>query len=466
MEGNQNPRLITKKNALLVNLLYYLSNLLAVRSDRSLIYLTYLAERIVKKPYYVREIRKIRHMFKQNHPSLQVARKLLRYTHPVQRKKLIECFVINQLLVGTNKRKAFAEAPGGFYPPGFPVVSPTMSCNLNCFGCYSGDYAKESGLDFATLDNIFNQVKEMGMYFAVISGGEPFLNQNLIPIFERHNDIAFHVFTNGTLITDEVVARMMKVGNVLPAVSVEGYQEYTDLRRGKGHYQRVMEAMRRMREHGFLFGFSVTMTRDNADTVMSEDFIDFYIEQGCVLGWYFTYVPIGRKPDVNLMPTPEQRAKLHYWVTEMRAKKPILFGSFWNDGPIVGGCLAGGRKYFHINSNGDIEPCVFFHFAVDNIKTTTLKQAMQSKLFKIIREEQQHNGNLLTPCTLIDHPSISRRAVQESGAKPTHEGAELLLTELAPAIDAYADQWCKVAGPIWDSMPKTRDELCRKQGII
>jgi len=446
------------KNRVLARLIFHGSNLLAVRSDRSLIAITRLAESLVGKEYYVREIRRIRQMFQRQHPVLEVTRRILRRTHPNQRRKLIECFIINQLLIGTNQRRQFANSPGGFYPPGFPVVSPTMRCNLNCFGCYSGSYVKDSGLSFEVLDRIFTEAKSMGMYFAVISGGEPFLSPHFLPIVEKHSDVAFHVFTNGTLFNDDLISRLISVGNVLPAISVEGYEAETDGRRGVGHYQRVIDAMRQLREAGFMFGFSVTMTRRNAKLVLSDEFIDFFIDQGAVLGWYFTYVPVGRDPDISLMPTPEQRELLRQRVSYFRRTKPLLFGSFWNDGPIVGGCLAGGRKYFHVNAHGDIEPCVFFHYATHNIHTSTLKDALNAPLFTTIRKMQQENPNLLTPCTLIDKPEISRTAIAISGAQPTHPGAETMYTKLVPDIDQYAKEWGRIADPVWARTPKTRAE--------
>jgi MoaA/NifB/PqqE/SkfB family radical SAM enzyme len=451
-------RLLRLRNRAIASAIYHGSNLLAVRSDRMLIALTRLAERLVGKDYYVREIRRIRRMFQEGHPSFLAAKRILRNTHPRQRRKLIECFIINQLLMGTNKRKAFSESPGGFYPPGFPVVSPTMRCNLDCYGCYSGSYVKAEGLSFEVLDRIFTEAKEMGMYFAVISGGEPFLSPHFLRIVEKHNDIAFHVFTNGTMFTPELLERLLRAGNVLPAISVEGYSRETDARRGKGHYERVIRVMNMLKDAGFLFGFSVTMTRENADVVLGDDFVDFLIDLGAVLGWYFTYIPVGKDPKVELMPTPEQRERLRQRIAEFRRTKPMFFGDFWNDGPIVGGCIASGRKYFHINAQGDIEPCVFFHYATHNIHTSTLKEALQAPLFKKIREMQRTNTNLLTPCALVDKPEIARTAIATSGARPTHPGAEALYTELAPEIDHYAEGWCAIADRTWAAMPKTRAE--------
>ncbi len=445
------------KKHILSRSIYYGSNLLAVRSDKTLIRITRMAEKLVGKDYYVREIQRIRRMFESNHPTMTIARNILRKTNPRQRKKLIDCFIINQLLIGTNKRKDFSETPGGFYPPGFFVLSPTMNCNLHCVGCYSSGYKKDKGLSFEVMDDVLTQAKEMGMYFCVVSGGEPFLNPHLTDIFEKHNDVAFHVFTNGTLLDERTLERLVKVGNVLPAISIEGYEDFTDKRRGKGHYKRVMKAMRLCREAGFLFGFSVTYTRENAQTTTSDDFVDFLVNQGCILGWYFCYVPVGKQPDPDLMPTPEQRDHLRERIQYFRDTKPLLFGDFWNDGPVVGGCIAGGRKYFHINSRGDVEPCVFFQYSTHNIKDSTLKTALNSPFFQKIREGQRNNPNLLTPCTLIDKPEISRSAIACCGAKPSHPEATKLWEDYAGLIDEYSNCWCAIADKVWAMHPKNKN---------
>jgi len=421
-------------------------------SDENIIKYTYLAEKLAKKDYYIDAIRQVRAMFEDGHPMLEASKRVIRETHPNVRRKLVESFFVNQLLVGTNKRKQFQEDNAGLYPPGLFVISPSMKCNLNCFGCYAGSYKKADELTFDEIDDVLNQMKEMGVHLCVVSGGEPFFRKDMLDIFEKHSDNAFMVYTHGGLLDEKMVARLAELGNVMPCISIEGFEEETDLRRGKGHYATVMHAMDLMRDAGLLFGFSCTATSKNIDTITSDRYIDLMVEKGCHLGWYFSYVPIGREPNIELMPSPEQRSYLREKVVEFRNTRPIVVADFWNDGPLVGGCIGGGRKYFHVNSRGDIEPCVFCHFAVDNIRTTRIKDALMSRLFTTMRERQKDNKNLLTPCMLIDKPDIVREAVLASGARPTHKGAEALITDLAEDIDRYAADYCAIADKTWAKM--------------
>lgn len=408
-----------------------------------------LAEKLVKKDYYVRKIKWIKEIFDSNHPSLAVTKKILRGTNSHHRKTIIKAFIINQCLVGTNKRKAFSEKMGGFYPPGFFVISPSMKCNLNCYGCYAGSYRKNSELTFDEIDSVLKQAKEMGIYFCVVSGGEPLFHPRIFDIYEKHNDVIFHMYTNGSMIDEGICQRLVEVGNVIPGISIEGFREETDERRGAGHFDKVMKAMDLLREAKVLFGFSATLTRQNTELLTSDEFIQLMIEKGCVLGWYFMYVPIGREPNLEWMPTPEQRAYQFERLIYHRATKPILLADFWNDGPVVGGCISSGRKYFHVNAHGDVEPCVFCHFATHNIRTSSLQDAINSALFKCIRCQLPSHENLLRPCVIIDKPEISRNAIFEHNAYFTHEGAEIVYENLAPEMDDYARRYGEIADRLW-----------------
>jgi MoaA/NifB/PqqE/SkfB family radical SAM enzyme len=444
------------KNLLLVHAINFLFIALAhVRNDKVFrwIYtaMAYMAAKLVKKDYYVANIHWIIHLFNNGHPSLHVTKKILQGTNANQRKILIKAAVINQLLIGTNKRKDFCEQHG-FYPPGFFVISPSMKCNLKCVGCYAGYYNKSAELTFDEIDDVLNQAKKMGIYFCVVSGGEPLFHPRIFDIFKKHNDMIFHMYTNGTLIDKDICRKLTEVGNVLPAISIEGYREDTDARRGPGHFDRIMKAMDLLKEAKILFGFSATLTRDNTEILNSDEFIDFMIAKGCILGWYFMYVPIGSEPNLELMQTPEQRGDQIERLARLRSTQPILLADFWNDGPVVGGCISGGRKYFHVNANGDIEPCVFCHFATHNIRSASLEEALRSPLFTSIQCQLPSYENLLRPCIIVDKPDISRNLIDKYHPYFTHDGADIIYNDLADQIDEYAEQYGAVADALWKKL--------------
>ena len=424
-------------------------------SDKHLVLLAKLSEKIITKKYRI-AVRFVKEKWKQNHPAARLAKLILRLNTNCREKLAINLFV-NSLLIGSRKRVAAKKK--GLVAPYLMVISPTMRCNLRCKGCYAGEYKQDQDLEFKTVDRVINEGKKLGVYFYTISGGEPYVWPGLLKLFKKHSDCYFQTYTNGTLINDQLAKKLAKLGNVAPAISVEGYEKETDLRRGEGTFKRVMRAMDALKKHGVMFGFSATPTRHNTELLASEELVDFYIKKGCKFGWYFQYIPIGLKPDVKMMATPEQRQHLRLRLKEMRATKPIFFGDFWNDGPYVKGCMAGCNQkgcgsYLHINSKGDVEPCVFTHFAVDNIKNKSLAEVLNSKLFKAIRAEQPYCDNLLMPCMIIDNPKILRKVVKKSGARPTHPGAETIVED--PKITKFLDRYSK-------RMHELTDEAWKKE---
>lgn len=468
------------QNAIYKNVVKMLVNYASNASSERLVQMARLAEKIAKEEETRRKIQQLKRQFENGHPAVELGKKIITTLSPACKKKLIENFFVNAGIVGNTTRQKIYEKDG-YRPPFFLLISPTMRCNLNCIGCSTREFDKKTDMPFEMLDNLMNQAKRMGMYFVTTLGGEMFVYDDIWKLWEKHNDCYFQVYTNGTLIDEKAAHRLSELGNVAPMISVEGYKEETDWRRGKGVWDKIMAAMDRLSKEGVLYGASVTQTSRNSDIVTSEEFVDFLISKGCRALWYFQYIPIGKNPDLSLMPNPEQRDKLRKMVLELRPKKPIFFGDFWNDGPYVKGCIAGGRSYLHVNNRGDIEPCGFVHFATDNINRTPLAEALQSPFFREIRKRQQAYTalepyaphacdymypNMLTPCMIIDQPWVLREAVKKTGAYATQDGDEELLGgDRAKFLDEYSKRMHEIYDAVWatDEYKKHKDSLCRRR---
>lgn len=369
---------------------------------------------------------------------------------PNVREKIVMNLINNAMIQGQPRRQEFVKKHG-INPPNHLVISPTMACNLKCFGCYAWEYSKKNDLPYDVCNRIIDEANAIGIYFFVITGGEPFYWDNLFDFLERHNDSFFQIYTNGLLIDDKVAEKLAQLGNAIPCVSVEGFKEETEARRGIGSWDKIMNTFDTLKKHGVIYGFSVTATRKNNDIVVSDEFIDIMIKKGVFVGWYFNYIPIGREPDMNLMPTPQQRDYRRKRILEIRKTKNITIADFWNDGNLVQGCMAGGKNYLHINVDGDVEPCVFVHFAADNIKEKSLVEIITSPFFMAFRKRQPFSENLLRPCSIIDNPQMLRDVIAETGAHPTHEGAETIITTLAKPLDEYAEAWKCYADKAWET---------------
>jgi MoaA/NifB/PqqE/SkfB family radical SAM enzyme len=379
---------------------------------------------------------------------------------PQVREKIVMNLINNAMIQGQPKRIAFARKYG-ISPPNLLVISPTMKCNLRCYGCYAWQYSKKNDLPYDVCNRVINEANDIGLYFFVITGGEPFCWDKIYDFLERHNDSFFQIYTNGQMIDNKAAERLAELGNAVPCISVEGFEKETDERRGKGVWAKIMSAMDALRENGVLFGFSVTATRGNNELVVSDEFIDLFINKGAFIGWYFNYIPIGKEPDMELMPTPEQREYRRAKIVKIRKTKKIIVADFWNDGPLVNGCMAGGKNYLHVNVNGDVEPCVFVHFAADNVKEKSLIDILTSDFFMAFRKRQPYTENHLRPCSIIDNPYILRDIVAETGAYPTHDGAETIIGCLARPLDKYASEYKKIADKVWEEeyIPEENEDI-------
>lgn len=423
---------------------------LAASDDKAKIVKAFqLAERITPDQYKG-SVRFVTEKVQDDHPALLIARHVTSKLSPRCRDSFIECLIVNTLLRGVAKRRELVDSTG-MHAPTTILMSPTMRCNLSCTGCYAAEYSPDQDLDRALLQKIVDEGNEMGVYLFTMLGGEPFIYDELLDFARENQDSYFQVFTNGTLLDDDVVDELAKIGNIAPMLSVEGSRELTDQRRGRGVYDQVSDAMDRLGDAGVLFGYSSTVMQTNWRDIVADEFIDNLIAKGALLGWNFLYMPIGREPDLSLMPTPEDRNEFRLAIHRIRDTKPIFPMDFWGDAPWVGGCIAG-KHYMHINSDGWVEPCIFTHFATDNVRDVSLLEAFNSPYFREIRSRQPYTHNLLMPCMWIDNPCQSREIMAATGARPTHEGGDVMITELQAELDVYASEVEQLYAPIWSCM--------------
>ena len=380
----------------------------------------------------------------------QLIMKILTDMNPQVRDHLIKTFVVDANMLAWPKQEAMRDQ----YHCNIPwaiLLDPTSACNLRCTGCWAAEYGHKQNLTYEEIDSIINQGVKLGTHVYIYTGGEPLVRKHdLINLCEAHPDCAFLSFTNATLIDEEFVQDMIRVANFVPAISVEGFEEATDARRGEGTYAKVSRAMELLRENGLPFGVSCCYTSANANSIASEEFFDWLIEKGALFAWIFTYMPVGVGSPTSLMVHADQREHLYRFIREMREKKPLFTLDFQNDGEFVGGCIAGGRRYLHINAAGDVEPCVFAHYANVNIRETSLLDALRSPLFMQYYEGQPFNDNLLKPGPILENEGLLADMVKRAGAHSTDlqekESAEGLC---AKCHDSIAE-WTPVADRIWN----------------
>lgn len=356
------------------------------------------------------------------------------------------------MLSGTKTMHALRKEHGCNIP-WVILMDPTSACNLHCTGCWAAEYGNKLNLTYDEMSDIVKQGKELGIHFYMFTGGEPLVRKDdIIKLCEEHNDCQFLAFTNGTLVDQAFCDEMKRVGNFALAISLEGSPEVNDLRRGDGVYERVMTAMDLLRENGLIFGTSICYTSKNCESVTSKEFVELMIEKGCRYALYFHYMPVGNDASVELLPTPEQRVATKNRIRAIRNLdhgEGLFTMDFQNDGEYMDGCIAGGRNYFHINANGDAEPCVFIHYSDSNIRDHALLEILKRPLFMAYHDNQPFNENHLRPCPMLENPEILQRIVRETGVHSTDLQSPETVEHLCGKCKPYAASWKPCADEAW-----------------
>lgn len=393
----------------------------------------------------------------------------MKFVNDVDRENLKKMFLSFALGAGYHGTKAVRENREKYKCniPFIMLLDPTSACNLRCKGCWSAEYGHKFNLSYDELDSIVTQGVELGTHLYMFTGGEPLIRKDdILKLCRKHPNCTFLAYTNATLVDQKFCDDMKDVGNLALAISIEGSQETNDYRRGNGAYETSVKALDLLQKNGCLYGISVCYTAKNIDEVTSDSFLDLMISKGVKFGLYFNYMPVGTNADVELIPSPEQRTFMYHWLKKVRNSKtgkPMFVMDFQNDGEYVGGCIAGGRNYFHVNSAGDMEPCVFVHFSDSNIRTHTILEALQSPLFMAFHHNQPFNDNHLRPCPMLENPDYLRKIIKVTGAKSTdlvnQEGVE----NLCAKCDKFAKDWQPVADKLWaeNKHPKPKTQYYR-----
>ncbi|MCH4166768.1 MAG: radical SAM protein [Megasphaera sp.] len=347
------------------------------------------------------------------------------------------------------------------------LFDPTSACNLHCIGCWAAEYGHTLNLTYDTMCKIVTEGRNLGVHFYLLTGGEPLVRKaDVLRLCRQFKDCEFHAFTNGTLVDEAFCQDMQKVGNLSLSISLEGFEEVNDSRRGHGSFQKVMEAMDLLHKHGLVFGTSICYTSKNIDTVTSDAFLDMIISKGVWYTWYFHYMPVGNDASLDLLPTKEQREYMVRRVREIRSVKggkPIFAMDFQNDGQFVDGCVAGGRNYCHINPNGDVEPCVFIHYSSANINDKSLLECLQQPLFQEYGRHQPFNKNHLRPCPMLENPTDLIQMVHASGAKSTDMQSPESVEHLCGKCMKYAKEWAPAASKVWDEIESKEEKETKSE---
>ena len=316
-------------------------------------------------------------------------------------------------------RKRLAAEERGEHIPSYLIASITSQCNLHCAGCYSRcnhatvDAAPVQQLTAEEWARIFEEADELGISFVLLAGGEPMLRRDVIEAAGKKQNILFPILTNGTFLNEKYYELFDRCRNLVPIMSIEGERELTDARRGRGVYDRLIANMDEFHRRGLIFGASVTVTTENLREVSSDAFLRKLSDRGCKAVIFVEFVPV-TEDSRELAPNDAERACLASEIARLRKEHPeMVYLSFPGDEKASGGCVAAGRGFFHINSHGGAEPCPFSPYSDINVRDSSLREAMNSGLFRALRD----NGHLLEDhaggCVLFEKRELVEKLLRE-----------------------------------------------------
>jgi len=307
----------------------------------------------------------------------------------------------------------------GIHVPPIMIFSITNRCNLHCKGCYHQALQRSSQPEISEdkIRSIFSEARELGISFMVLAGGEPLVRQEILDITKDYPEIICLVFTNGLLIDDDLLVKLKGQRNFVPVISLEGWEEDTDGRRGKGVYEHLQRIIEKVKSIGLFWSVSLTVTRSNFATITDHQFISSLFNLGCKLFFFVEYTPITEGTEDWVL-TDEQRANLLNLRDSLRKEFPALFIAVPGDEEEIGGCLSAGRGFVHISAEGDVEPCPFAPYSDTNLRDSSLKDALQSEFLKTIRENHGQLSETEGGCALwVEREWVRSLLHQKSGRK-------------------------------------------------
>lgn len=351
-----------------------------------------------------------------NHAVMQIFREAIRSSRFNLKEFRFLKRAANQQKVSAQRR--LQSGARGISVPPFLIASIATKCNLHCLGCYARanrscmDEFSQEEMSSKRWGELFAEACTLGVSFVLLAGGEPLERADVLDEAAKMPELIFPVFTNGTLFTPAMLERFDQHRNLIPVISIEGIRQQTDQRRGKGVFDAIQQTMKDMTSFGMFYGVSITVTKGNLDTVTDDTFLSSLKQIGCRLVFLVEYVPA----DGNTKPALDEkdRSVLETRQNALKARYPdMIILSFPGDEKKLGGCLAAGRGFFHITASGDAEPCPFSPYADINLKTGNLRDALDSSLFRQIREKHFENQNHVGGCALFPRKAEIEKLLTE-----------------------------------------------------
>jgi MoaA/NifB/PqqE/SkfB family radical SAM enzyme len=305
------------------------------------------------------------------------------------------------------------------------VLSVTWKCNLHCVGCYANNYPKHNQMNILEIESVISQCCDLGTYIFIVVGGEPLLIPELVETMAKYTNAIFFMFTNGIKLTEEKILELKKAKHIIPIISIEGDADFINYRRGEGMGGSIDATLKRLKKHKIVFGISSMVTHENLHEVLTTEWINKIWTYGAKFGFIIDYIPFPHNMDENLVLTTGDIDFKIEKIEELNEKSNITLFNFPENEYKQKGCKSAGSGFIHVNANGNVEPCPFSHYAVDNIRDKPILEILKSDFFAQLRSEFQHKENEHQTCMLFAHDEKVREIAKATSAFSTENNQKL-----------------------------------------
>lgn len=264
----------------------------------------------------------------------------------------------------------------------------TQKCNLNCIGCYSLD-GMRNNLQDPSLDNIkksISELKKNGVSMLVISGGEPFLRNDLPEIISHAKEIEqiqhVQIITNGTITNKDALSKIAGIIDGI-AISFDGYnKENPTFIRDEGIFDRLVSSVNLIKSYNINVSILPTIHSKNYDK------LEEYVKLAKELKTEISFSLLTCEPDnihfKDYIPSDEQLISIGETITHLSAENNISVQDMpVSDSIDIRKSCEAGSKIVSIGADGTVYPCHMLHnreLEMGNIFNQKLNDIMNDNL--------------------------------------------------------------------------------------
>lgn len=298
----------------------------------------------------------------------------------------------------------------------FVQLHLTERCNLRCRHCYQTEN-RPAEMSLPEIKSLIEEVSEMledwkeayGVALSSsfnVTGGEPFLRQDIFKILEelRSREFNVYILSNGTLINREKAAALAELGVKGVQISIEGTEQIHDYIRGADSFSSSLKGIRNLLDAGLEVTLNTTLSSMNADCFM--DVIELASSLGAQRLGFSRLVPSGSGEKLMGRMLGKEAVKDLYDKIFLQKIKGLQIATgdpvasqFRNpsaedvENPVPSGGCAAGVAGLTILPDGTVTPCRRMPVPIGNVRRDSLREIWAtSEVLNALRNKSLYQG--------------------------------------------------------------------------